>query len=158
MNEQEDLIRLIKGFWLCHNGWNQTNEESLNDFKSWTKEGHKIYFIIYNNEKVDFVHLGSRGAEIDWLEDIFVQPEYQNMRIGTKAIEIVEDIVKHYSISLYIEAAARNERAIRLYRKLGYDCLNTISLRKDFKTDNLICLRKEKIYDESFEIRKVKKS
>ena len=31
-----------------------------------------------------------------------------------------------------IEAAARNEAAIRLYRKLGYNCLNTITLRKDF--------------------------
>ncbi len=30
------------------------------------------------------------------------------------------------------EAAARNARAIRLYRRLGYGCLNTITLRKDF--------------------------
>lgn len=31
-----------------------------------------------------------------------------------------------------IEAAARNEAAIRLYRKMGYNYLNTITLRKDF--------------------------
>src|SRR5690554_644477 len=154
INEVEELMRLIKGFWLCHNGWNQTDEESLNDLTSWTKEGHKIYFIIYSNEKVGFVHLGSRGAGMDWLEDLFVRPEFQNRGIGTKAIELIEEIVKEYSISLYIEAAARNEKAIKLYRKLGYDCLNTITIRKDFKKDNFVCVKKEKIYDEIFEIRK----
>lgn len=154
INEQKELMRLIKVFWLCHNGWNQTDEETLCDLINWTKEGHKIYLIIYNNEKVGFIHLGSRGAGIDWLEDLFVLPEYQNRGIGTKSIELVENIVKEYSISLYIEAAAKNERAIKLYRKLGYDCLNTISVRKDFKKDNLVCVRKEKIYDEVFEIKK----
>lgn len=55
-----------------------------------------------------------------------------------------------------IEAAARNEAAIRLYRKLGYNCLNTITLRKDFPGYEYDVVRNEKIYDMSFEIRKDK--
>ncbi|MBS5114425.1 MAG: hypothetical protein KHY88_01825 [Erysipelotrichaceae bacterium] len=68
----------------------------------------------------------------------------------------IQGIVKQYSISLYIEAASRNEKVIRLYRRLGYDCLNTISIRKDFNQDDLECVKHEKIYDLDFEIRKVK--
>ena len=69
---------------------------------------------------IGFVHLGNRGAKIDWLEDLFILPEYQGGGLGTQAIFQVEAIVRKYSESLYIEAAARNEGAIRLYQKLGF--------------------------------------
>ena len=49
--------------------------------------------ISYNEEYVGFVHLGSRGCEIDWLEDIFVLPEFQGKGIGTCAIKLIEEIV-----------------------------------------------------------------
>ena len=55
---------------------------------------------------------------------------------------------------MYIEAAARNEAAIRLYKKLGYDCLNTVTLRKDFPAFKYEVIRTEKIHDLEFEIRK----
>ena len=63
------------------------------------------------------------------------------------------EIVKTYSESLYIEASARNIRAIELYRKLGYDCLNTITVRKDFKPEKFEILREEKIFEQNFEVK-----
>ena len=60
------------------------------------------------------------------------------------------------SVFFDIEAAARNEAAIRLYRKLGYDCLNTITIRKDFPGYEYDVVRKEKIHGMEFEIRKDK--
>lgn len=65
-------------------------------------------------------------------------------------------IMRQYSVSLYIEAAARNEAAIRLYRKLGYNCLNTVTIRKDFPGYEYDVVRNEKICDMDFEIRKDK--
>ncbi|HEY8395249.1 MAG TPA: GNAT family N-acetyltransferase [Bacilli bacterium] len=88
------------------------------------------------------------------LEDIFVLPEYQRRGIGSKAIELAMGIVKEYSVCLYVEAAARNEAAIRLYRKLGFDCVNTVTLRKDFSDKRSDVIKKEKIHDLDFEIRK----
>lgn len=155
-NEKNQLVELIKQFWLCHNQTIQTQNECLQDVENWTKRGHQVYFIVYQQQYIGFVHLGNRGGEIDWLEHLFVQPKYQNKGIGTQVIQLVEEIVKQYSISLYIEAASRNEKVIRLYRRLGYDCLNTISIRKDFNQDDLECVRHEQIYDLDFEIRKVK--
>ena len=80
----------------------------------------------------------------------------QGKGFGSEAIRLLEEIVKKYSVSLYIEAAARNEAAIRLYRKLGYDCLNTITIRKDFPGYEYDVVRKEKIHGMEFEIRKDK--
>ena len=62
-------------------------------------------------------------------------PEYQRRGFGSQAVTMLETQVKQYSESLYIEVAARNLPAIKLYRKLGYDCLNTITIRKDFDKD-----------------------
>jgi len=150
------LIELIINFWKEHNGILQNIDETINDINEWTKSGHKLYLIKYDNNYIGFAHLGSRGCEIDWLEDIFVLPKYQRKGIGSKVIYMLEQIVKEYSDSLYIEVATRNINALRLYNKIGYNCLNTVTIRKDFKPDNLKTISKEKINDLDFDIKTTK--
>lgn len=156
--ETETAISLIQGFWKEHNHYEQSQEEAMADLRDWTRQGHTFYFIRLEEEAVGFLHLGSRGGEIDWLEDLYVMSSHQNQGIGTRAIQLAEERVKEYSESLYIEAAARNERAIRLYRRLGYDCLNTITVRKDFKPENHETIRREQVYGLGFEIKRYKKT
>mgnify|MGYP003160409588 CR=1 FL=1 len=91
-----------------------------------------------------------------WAVGVEKQTGWKSFFFGSEAIHQLEEIVKQYSVSLYIEAAARNEAAIRLYRKLGYDCLNTITIRKDFPGYEYDVVRKEKIHELEFEIRKDK--
>ena len=93
---------------------------------------------------------------MDWLEDIFVLPEFQGKGIGTRAIRLAEDIVKGYSESLFIEAAVRNRDAIRLYQKLGYTCLNTVTVRKDFQPENYETIDTETLFDMDFHIKRYK--
>lgn len=154
--EKDAAVDLIRQFWKAHNNYNQSKEEALADLEQWTDSGHEFFFIHRDDETVGFIHLGSRGNKPDWLEDVFVVPRYQNQGIGTSAIKIMEEEVKKYSDSLYIEAAARNQGAIRLYQKLGYNCLNTITIRKDFNEEKFDIVRKVNIYDADFEIRKLK--
>ncbi len=149
-----EAVALIQGFWLAHNHCRQSEDEAKADLRAWTGEGHKLYFITVGEAAVGLLHLGSRGGAIDWLEDLFVLPEYQGRGIGSQAIWLAEAIVRQYSQSMYIEAAARNEGAIRLYRRLGYDCLNTVTVRKDFPGYDYDVVREERVYGERFEIRK----
>ena len=151
--ETTGMCALIRAFWLAHNGYVQTEEEAAQDLAAWTQAGHKLYFICAEGEDAGFVHLGSRGAEPDWLEDIFVLPAFQGKGIGTAAIRLTERIVMQYSDCLYIEAAARNERAIRLYRKIGYDCLNTITIRKDFHPEKEHTVSKQALFGMDFAVR-----
>lgn len=152
---------LIKRFWLEHNGETQTDAEARADLCAWTAEGHRFFFILPKDgaelSPVGFAHLGSRGAAADWLEDLFILPEFQGRGIGSEAIKLLESTVKQYSESMYIEAAARNERAIRLYRRLGYDCLNTITIRKDFEPEKFETLHKETLLGETFGVRRYKR-
>lgn len=145
---------LIQAFWECHNQYTQEFEETLKDYEDWTKEGHLLYLVKLDGVYVGFAHLGNRGANIDWLEDLFVLPEYQNKGIGSQTITLLEEEVKKYSESLYIEVAARNLNAMKLYRRMGYDCLNTITIRKDFHPEEFTALSNENIAGMDFEIRK----
>ncbi len=154
--EEEAALSLIQAFWKAHNRYDQPLEEAKEDLHSWTGEGHAFYFIEEDGSRVGFLHLGSRGVEIDWLEDLFVLPAFQKRGIGSRAVQLAEEIVQKYSGSLYIEAAAWNEGAIRLYKKLGYNCLNTITVRKDFPGHEYNVVRNEDLYGETFEIRKGK--
>lgn len=155
-SEQTEMLPLIQGFWLSHSDEVQTDSEALADLTQWSSEGNALYFIVAFDEVVGFLHLGSRGGAIDWLEHLYVKPEHRNKGFGSKAIACAEEIVREYSESLYIEAAARNEQAIRLYRSLGYNCLNSISIRKDFHPERFKGVRTESLYNEPFEIRKIK--
>lgn len=150
-------VSLIQAFWKVHNGEELTVKEAKEDLRNWTKIGHLFYFIEKDKEKIGFVHIGSRGGEIDWLEDIFVLREFQGQGIGSKAIQLTESMVRQYSEAFYIEVAARNFCAIQLYEKMGFDCLNTLTLRKDFDQSGMETIGTEHILGKDFEIRKCKK-
>ena len=154
--EIEMATNLITKFWQEHNHLTPSYEDACEDLREWTKAGHFLYFIYLDNNYVGFVHLGSRGCEADWLEDIFVLPEFQRKGIGSRAIQLAENIVKEYSESLYIEVAARNRKAIRLYQRIGYDCLNTITIRKDFQSEKHETIRNERIFEMDFEVKRYK--
>jgi|BioPla2DNA2_1021312.scaffolds.fasta_scaffold15284_3 ribosomal protein S18 acetylase RimI-like enzyme len=150
---KDTALSLIKAFWLCHNNEVQTADETLEDYNSWTASGHLFYLIKLVDKYIGFAHLASRGAQIDWLEDLFILPEYQRRGFGSQAVTMLETKVKQYSESLYIEVAARNLQAIKLYRKLGYDCLNTITIRKDFDKDKYNVKSQETITGMDFVIK-----
>lgn len=154
---EEQAERLIKAFGLAHNDILQTDEETAEDFMHWTAAGHRFYYITKDGCVIGFIHLGSRGANIDWLEDLFVLPEYQGHGYGSEALSIIENIVKEYSESIYLEVAARNLRAMKLYRKNGYNCLNTVTIRKDFEPDNFEVIDKTSIAGLDFEIKRYSK-
>ena len=127
-NEAQLAKELIRGFWLAHGDYVITDEEAAENLAAWTDKGHMFYFILKEEIPIGFVHLGSRGAEVDWIEDLFVLPEYQGNGYGSHAIALVEAEIKKYSESVYLEVAARNFGAMKLYHRLGYHCLSDNAL------------------------------
>ena len=152
--EEQSAKDLIRGFWLAHNDYVMPNEEAAEDLAAWTDKGHAFYFILKEETPVGFVHLGNRGVEVDWIEDLFILPEYQGNGYGSQAIALVEEEVKKYSESVYLEVAAQNLGAMKLYHRLGYNCLNTVTLCKDFQPENFEVIREQEILGYPLEVKK----
>lgn len=85
---------------------------------------------------------------------IFLSAGIQGHGYGSEALSLIENIVKEYSESIYLEVAARNLRALKLYHKNGYTCLNTVTVRKDFEPDNFEVIEKNNIAGFDFEIKR----
>lgn len=154
---QGKAIKLIKRFWKEHNDEDLTDDDAMADLGQWINEGNKFYFINYNGEIAGFAHLGSRGGTVDWLEHLFVEPEYQRRGIAGETITLLEEIVKEYSMSLYLEVAARNLEALKLYQRLGYDTLNTVTIRKDL-SGTFEVIERAQIAGHELKIKKLKPS
>lgn len=155
--DEKTAISLIQSFWLAHNDYKMPDEEAKEDLIAWTAKEHTFYLIKLESEIIGFAHMGSRGCEIDWLEDLFILPDYQGHGYGSDSIRLLEEIVKEYSESLYIEVAARNQSAAKLYSKLGYNVLNTITVRKDFQPERHETVSEEVISGLNYVIRRYKK-
>lgn len=132
------MSELIIDFWKTHNAIS-SRDDALKDIRNWTSVGHILFKIIHKDEFVGFLHLGSRGATIDWIEDIFVAIEFQKKGIGSAAIFEAEKFIREQGLeTLYIEVVPSNVNAMQLYHKLGFKHLNTVTLCKSSKIKTTI--------------------
>ena len=100
----------------------------------WLVPPSELYVIISGDCDVGFIRLSYRGSNVAWIEDIFVDKEHRGCGIASCAVGLAEDMIRsdpNYT-AVCIDAVPRNSSALRLYRRLGYDTLSIVTLRKDF--------------------------
>ena len=61
------------------------------------------------------------GVECIWLEDVYVAAEYRGRGVGSKFIRFVQ--ARHPDKLLRLEAEADNDKALDLYKRLGFKAL-----------------------------------
>lgn len=128
-----EMLSDIAAFWTTHY-LTVTPEQAEEDLQAWTAEGHELYVILAGGKGVGFLHMGNRGGACDWLEDIFVREELRGRGIGGRAIELVWEMLREKGLeTMYLEVVPANEAAIRLYHRLGFTNLNTLTLNRSVK-------------------------
>lgn len=128
-----EMLSDIAAFWAAHY-LTVTPEDQEEDLKAWTAEGHELYVIVAGGKEAGFLHMGSRGGACDWLEDVFVREELRGQGIGGRAIELAWEMLREKGLeTMYLEVVPANEAAIRLYHKLGFTNLNTLTLNRSVK-------------------------
>jgi len=104
--------------------------ETLGD---WLLPPSKLYMITNDSQIVGFLRLSYRGANVAWIEDIFVDQPYRNQGIATQAIKLAEELIRETPgyTAICLDVAPRNNAALKLYHKLGYDNLSIVTVRKE---------------------------
>lgn len=68
------------------------------------------------------------GKPCIWIEDLYFKPEYRGLGTGTKFFAYLEQTYTDCIFRLEVEE--ENERAIRVYKKNGFDILPYMEMKK----------------------------
>lgn len=152
--KQKTVIRIAEFFGFHVGLINDVYELSQENFSQaeqtlceWLLDKHELFVIEHKGLDVGFVHIGYRGDNVAWIEDIFVDKNFRGNGIATSAIYLAEDRIKlnpKYT-AVCIDVVPRNTAAMRLYHKLGYDSLSILTVRKEFSENNRD--RKETVFE-----------
>lgn len=138
---KDNMVKWIVDFYHYHSSllkketkFTQRNyaqaEETL---ENWLRPSHELYLIQFNAFMAGFLHIGYRGGNVAWIEDIYVDKNYRHQGIATRSIHLAEEIIKSHAgyTSICFDVVPRNNEALRLYHQLGYDNLSMITIRKE---------------------------
>ena len=144
---KQDMISCIAKFFGFHVGLNTSSiidkiddEIAEQNLMDWTSGDNHLYMIMSEEGITGFLRIGFRGANVAWIEDIFVKEEFRNRGIATESIRQAEEIIKskpQYN-AVCFDVVPRNIPALKLYYKLGYDTLSMITVRKNLENKDAI--------------------
>lgn len=127
--------------------WNEENQQKL--FARFMKENSKNIELIYlKDELVGFYNGKDKDDNIFEIGNICVKSEYQNKGIGTAVLK--EILFEHKGQNIKLQVFKINEKAIKLYEKMGFEKEYEIETHYIMKKANWTTSKEARI-DDSFE-------
>lgn len=68
------------------------------------------------------------GKTCIWVEDLYIKDAYRGLGLGNKLLEYITN--KYTDCIFRLEVEEENERAIKLYKKCGFDVLPYMEMKK----------------------------
>lgn len=68
------------------------------------------------------------GKPCIWVEDLYIKDEYRGMGLGSSFFKYIEEKYPNHLFRLEVEE--ENERAIHVYKKMGYEFLPYLEMKK----------------------------
>ncbi len=132
-NHESTVLRYIVSFFRAHHA-NIDDGQARENLASWTEADHELYAILGDGKPVGFLHLNMRGSTVCWIEDIFVEEDLRGRGIASESIRLAEEILRKRGVTgICMDVVPDNIAALKLYHRLGYDRLSTVTVRKDFQ-------------------------
>ena len=88
------------------------------------EDGHKIlgYGMVAKSFSTEF------GKPCMWIEDLYLKDDYRGMGLGSKFLNFIAE--KYPEAILRLEVEEENERAIKTYRKCGFEVLPYMEMKR----------------------------
>ena len=127
--DREIFFALSEEFYNSNAVISPINKEyHLNTFNELmaSKEYLDCYILEYAGEVAGFGLLNfsfchEAGGKIVWIEELYIKENYRGLGIGTKFFDFVKN---NFPAKRYrLEVEKENEKAVKLYKRLGYDFL-----------------------------------
>jgi len=115
------------------------SRETRKTLKRWTSKDNTLYVILNGGASVGFVHIGWRGGNVAWIEDIYIDEEHRGQGLASQAVACAEKNIagdKRYT-AVCMDVSPRNDDALRLYARLGYTNIGMLTLRKELYENDM---------------------
>lgn len=84
------------------------------------------YICIYGDEnKVGYYYLHEEDGKLE-IDDLYIFEEFQGQGIGSTVLDLVDLVAKEQGKEVFLYVFAKNEGAIRLYLRKGFEIVENI--------------------------------
>ena len=67
-----------------------------------------------------------------WVEDIYIKPDYRGKSIAGEFFEHLDNMYGKEAVRFRLEVEEENERAVKAYKKAGFEKLDYVQMAKDY--------------------------
>lgn len=72
------------------------------------------------------------GGNCVWVEDIYIKPDYRGKNIAGEFFEYLDNMYGKEAVRFRLEVEEENERAVKAYKKAGFEKLGYVQMAKDY--------------------------
>ena len=72
------------------------------------------------------------GGNCVWVEDIYIKPDYRGKNIAGEFCEHLDNMYGKEAVRFRLEVEEENERAVKAYKKAGFERLGYVQMAKDY--------------------------
>lgn len=134
-SDRAQYFEMSKSFYSSGAAHYKIEDEKRNKFWKFIVEGVFVngYVLECENKVAGYaltVNYYSQefGGKVFWIDELFVKPEFRGRNLGTEFLEYVKSL--DGNVLLRLEAEKNNQKAIALYKRLGFEELDYLQLIK----------------------------
>lgn len=136
INDKEAVIDMMRVFYTSPAVLSNGSEEIfLSDVENCVNDNPYLEgYIIENANDVQGYAMVAKsfstefGKHCIWIEDLYIKDEYRGMGLGSMTMKYIEE--KYPDALFRLEVEEENERAVKTYKKCGFEVLPYMEMKK----------------------------
>lgn len=123
-----EISNMLKCFWQTQQQ-NVTDSDILEDIRRMLDPTCISFLICYSEEVAGFIFVNEKYGYLNNIEYLYIKEEYRAKGLASFALKEVMKLVKEQDNKrVQIEVSPFNNKALKLYHKLGFNHIDTLTL------------------------------
>ena len=128
MHDIVELSSMLKDFWSTQLT-EASDQDVLEDIGRMLSKKGLAYLIIYDSNIAGFIFVYDKYGYVNNIEYLYIKEEYRGKGLASFALRaVMEKVLEKGSPRVQIEVSPYNRKGLKLYHRLGFNHVDTLSL------------------------------
>lgn len=128
MQDIVELSSMLKDFWSTQLT-EASDQDVLEDIGRMLSKKGLAYLIIYDSNIAGFIFVYDKYGYVNNIEYLYIKEEYRGKGLASFALRaVMEKVLEKGSPRVQIEVSPYNRKGLKLYHRLGFNHIDTLSL------------------------------